>query len=84
MTIAARREGDTAVVSVTNSGSIIDEDILEKLSSGVVLPGGHGIGLLNIDARIKLLFGEEYGLMVKNGADGATVAMRLPLPKKIE
>ena len=83
VTVAARSEGETAIVSVTNSGSSIDEDILEKLRSGAVLPGGHGIGLLNIDARIKLLFGEDYGLTAKNGANGATVAMRLPLPKRI-
>ncbi len=81
VTAAARREGKTAVISVTNSGSRIDEDILNKLDTGEIQPGGHGIGLLNIDARIKLLFGEEYGLEVKNSLNGATVAMRLPLPE---
>jgi sensor histidine kinase YesM len=80
--VSARESGGNAVISVKNSGSEIDEDIMRKLNSGERISEGHGIGLMNIDARIKLLFGESYGLDVENGLDGVIISMRLPLPQK--
>ena len=53
-------------ISVTNSGSSFDEDLLELLKQHKKQPSRSGIGLLNIDKRIKLLFGEDYGLSLFN------------------
>ena len=41
-------------------------------------PNGFGIGLLNIDERIRLIFGDEYGLSLSNEGGLAVATIRLP------
>lgn len=65
-------------VEVENDGSEIDVNIMEKLRDKSAQPKGHGIGLSNIEARIKLLFGVEYGLKLRNSEDGVNVSFRIP------
>ena len=57
-------ENETAVVVVEDDGPGIDPNILQKLEAQEATPKGHGIGLLNIQKRIQLLFSEDYGLRV--------------------
>lgn len=71
-------EGEMVRVEVENDGSEIDVDILDKLRQKTASPKGHGIGLINIDSRIKLLFGQEYGLKLKSAEDRVTVSFRIP------
>ncbi len=40
--------------------------------------GAKGVGIANVDQRIKLWFGEEYGLVVESGSDGTTAVIELP------
>ena len=47
-------------------------------------PHGFGIGLLNIDQRIRLLFGEEYGLTLSNEHDFAVATIKMPFRKEEE
>lgn len=65
-------------VEVENDGSEIDEDILNKLREKKVEPKGHGIGLINIDSRIKLLFGQEYGIRLKSMENQVIVSFSIP------
>jgi two-component system sensor histidine kinase YesM len=40
---------------------------------------GHGIGVYNVDIRLKLHFGTEYGLLIKSAqGQGTTIVMRWP------
>ena len=71
-------EDDTLQVEVENDGSEIDVGIMEKLRDKSAQPKGHGIGLNNIEARIQLLFGPEYGLTLRNVEDGVNVSFRIP------
>lgn len=71
-------EDEMLQVEVENDGSEIDVDIMEKLREKSAQPKGHGIGLSNIEARIQLLFGTEYGLKLKNAEDRVTVSFRIP------
>ncbi|MNP72945.1 hypothetical protein D3C76_1695890 [compost metagenome] len=41
-----------------------------------------GIGMVNVNRRIKLRFGEEYGLFIQNILGGMTVDIRLPYQDK--
>lgn len=65
-------------VEVENDGSEIDADILEKLRKKTVKPKGHGIGLMNIDSRLKLLFGQEFGLKLTSHTDRVVVSFLVP------
>ncbi len=71
-------KGGQVKVEVENDGSEIDEDILNKLREKKIQPKGHGIGLINIDSRIKLLFGQEYGIRLKSMNDRVIVSFCIP------
>ena len=43
-----------------------------------VTPHGSGVGLTNINSRLKLLYGEEYGLKFYNTDDMAVVVLVIP------
>jgi two-component system sensor histidine kinase YesM len=70
---------NVACIEVSNSGSQIDVNVLSKIETNQIKPRGIGIGLVNIDSRIKLIFGNEYGLSFRNTDDKAIVTMTLPL-----
>ncbi len=40
---------------------------------------GNGVGLINVDMRIRLLFGDQYGLIIKSEPDeGTTMSIHIP------
>ena len=73
---------DIMVIQIRNEGSHFEDDLLEKLRNKSRNPHGFGIGLLNIDQRIQLLFGDEYGLTLSNEDDFAVATITLPYRKK--
>jgi len=80
-TIVVRAElaGERLLISVEDDGPGIPPDILEKLRSGEIKARGKGIGMLNIDERIKIAFGESYGLRIESAPGrGAKVVVVLP------
>ena len=76
--VQARRSDALLLIDVKNSGSELDEDLLDRLRSGKAQPHGFGIGLTNIDERMRLTYGEPYGLRLFN-EDGLAVC-RLTFP----
>lgn len=71
------------VISVTNNGSQFPENTLEKLKSKEMVPNGLGIGLLNIENRLKLMYGQKAGLVLFNSdCDHAVAQIRIPLNKQ--
>ena len=69
-------------VQVWDNGQGIDEDILTKLQEGVVKPQNTGIGLANIQDRVKLIYGHDYGLSFRNQNNGTLVSLRLPFERE--
>ena len=65
-------------IYVKNTGSEFQEDLLNKLRNQEVKEKGLGIALLNIEERIQLLFGEQYGLQFYNEQEHAVVKMEIP------
>jgi two-component system sensor histidine kinase YesM len=78
-------------IDVHDNGQGIARDRLRQLnasftnggggSSGVAAASdsGSGIGLINVDSRIRLTFGEAYGVHLKSEEDrGTTVHLKLP------
>lgn len=76
------------LMAVKDNGIGMSEDNLEKLRESIssdILEVSHdddhdgGYGLNNINSRIKLYFGEEYGLVVDSiEGEGTTVSMLIP------
>ena len=71
-------------VFIKNNGSSFEENLLENLESHKVEPHGFGIGLLNIRNRMRLTFGESYGLELYNENDLAVVRLVFPLIDKMK
>lgn len=58
------QEGADCVCQVRNQGPPPEENLMEKLRRGELAAQGTGVGLLNIDQRIRSVFGEDYGVTV--------------------
>lgn len=65
---------------VKNTGSEMEEDLITKLEQEKIRPHGNGVGLINIDRRIKMQYGEEYGLTLYNEEDYAVARLSIPVP----
>jgi len=77
--ISAEVIDDRLLVSVSDNGPGMTETFLEQLSRGEVKPKGTGIGLSNIDDRIKMLYGDEYGINIESkSGQGTKVTLILP------
>ncbi len=68
---------NTLICQVFNNGPAPEENLMEKLNSGQIQPKGHGIGLKNIDSRIKAIFGEEYGVSIGRENDRTVVTLTM-------
>ncbi len=79
ITLSMEKSGDLLLIRVSNTGSQFEDDLLEKLRTNTIQPGGFGIGLLNIDKRIQFMFGNEYGLTLYNEDNLAVACIRMPL-----
>ena len=57
-----------------------EEDVANILVENNKVPKhGSGVGLINVHTRIKLMFGEAYGLIVESEPDeGTKVTVHLP------
>ncbi|MFX4262211.1 histidine kinase [Pelotomaculum propionicicum] len=77
--ISAKLVNGEMLFVIKDNGVGIDNERLPK----VLLPGfgsGNGVGLSNVNERLKSLYGEEYGLKIESETDkGTEVYVRIPL-----
>jgi two-component system sensor histidine kinase YesM len=82
ISIRARRDGDRLLLTVEDNGPGMEPSFLQMLERGEVKTRGSGIGLRNIDERIKLLFGSVYGIEIESERRvGTQVHLILPCEK---
>ncbi len=78
------RDGDLYIDVIDNGIGMPAETVEHLLTDGKYeRKRGSGIGLKNVDQRIKLYFGQNYGLEIKSEPDVGT-RVRIHLPKKLE
>jgi two-component system sensor histidine kinase YesM len=69
-------DGRTVFFSVVDNGSGIDKEQIDKLKTGKV----RSTGMPNVEKRIKLLYGSEYGLDIHSSeGNGTTILIRMGL-----
>ena len=77
--LRAYQEEDKLLIRIEDNGPGIDPLILQKVKEGTVKPRGTGIGLNNIDTRIRLFTGEQHGLRIENLlGKGTAITVVLP------
>ena len=83
--IEGRVEGEDIVFRIRDNGKGIDANkinIVLQVSENENKNGFNGMGIKNVNERIKLYFGEKYGLYYLNNIENGTeVIMRLPFIK---
>ncbi|MGW9050962.1 sensor histidine kinase [[Kitasatospora] papulosa] len=79
VTISALDAGAEAEVVIEDDGTGMDPERLRCILRG---EGGAsaGIGLLNVDERLRQVYGDDYGLVIETGV-GAGMKITLRLPK---
>ena len=81
--VKAWREENELYFSVADNGLGMTEDKVEMILTGKSSSGngrGSGIGVKNVNERIKLYFGEAYGLTIDSEPDeGTKVTIHLPV-----
>ncbi|MFI2355755.1 histidine kinase [Streptomyces anulatus] len=79
ITISALDAGSEAEVVIEDDGTGMDPERLRQILRG---EGGAstGIGLLNVDERLRQVYGDDYGLVIETGV-GAGMKITLRLPK---
>ena len=76
------REEETVVIEVEDNGDGMTEAqcaaLLKKERSD-----SSGIGIKNVNDRLKIFFGDKYGISIRSGLDAGTcVTVRLPRVEK--
>ena len=79
--IEGRQADGCLYLTIEDNGPGMDEDILEKLERGEVRAAGMGIGMRNIDQRIKHAFGDAFGLQVHSREGKTRVTVCLPVTR---
>ncbi|SFD66432.1 two-component system, sensor histidine kinase YesM [Paenibacillus catalpae] len=80
ITITAEEYEGGIAITVSDNGPGLAADVIDQLRSGVITPRGTGIGLRNIEDRIKMLFGESYGIGVESIPQHETrITLYLPI-----
>ncbi len=80
--VSALRQGDDLELSVFNNGETPDKAALKRLLVEEPQVKGKitGIGLNNINRRIKLLYGDAYGLSINENINvGLEICVRIPM-----
>lgn len=79
--VRGEKKGDDIYISVEDNGMGMREDVLKNIltNNNKVPKHGSGVGVINVHSRIRLMFGEQYGLTVYSEPDeGTRVVIHIP------
>ncbi|MDY3928214.1 MAG: histidine kinase [Clostridia bacterium] len=78
--LTTKRQNDNVIITIKDNGKKFDSDKLKDikniLKASDIPPSG--IGLSNVNKRIKLIFGNNYGCDINNDENGTTVSICIP------
>jgi len=79
ISVYGKLEGDNVILTVVDNGPGMNKQYVEQLHSDTYESKGTGLGLKNIRERIKLLFGEPYGINIDSElGKGTKVTITIP------
>lgn len=81
--VRLEKAGELLQATISDNGIGMNEEELAKLQENIkknTLNASRSIGLGNIDRRIRLCYGKEYGLTIRsNRGEGTRVILQLPI-----
>ncbi|MFH8414136.1 sensor histidine kinase [Streptomyces collinus] len=76
--ITAQDAGAEALVVIEDDGAGMDPGLLRRILAREASPSG-GIGLSNVDDRLRQVYGDDHGLVIETAAGaGMKITVRLP------
>ncbi|WP_053219950.1 sensor histidine kinase [Virgibacillus senegalensis] len=79
VTVRFEHVGENLLIVVEDNGPGIEPSKLEGIYKGEIRSKSSGIGLKNINERIKLMFGKDYGIMIESRVgEGTQVSILIP------
>lgn len=86
--IKAKKEKDFFIIQIEDNGIGIEEERLEQVRAGIrdkVLTGKDIYGLYNVNERIRLNFGEKYGIFIESvHGEKTVVSVILPYAQTLD
>lgn len=82
ITVAAEEQGDDICILVADNGIGITPEHLEQVRQGLDAGEKVGFGLSAVQSRLKLYFGEEYGIVIDSVYEEGT-RVKISVPKKM-
>lgn len=78
--IKVKRKANDVLITLADTGTGMSQEEIDKMNEQLSqYEESFGYGVRNVNKRIQLLYGEEYGLYyLKNETGGVTVEIRLP------
>lgn len=82
ISISIKRKDDNILLIVADNGVGIDEQVFKDISN-IESNNNYGIGIKNVHDRVKIYFGEEYGVNIKSNLDiGTIVEILIPYKRR--
>ncbi|MFI5863033.1 histidine kinase [Streptomyces sp. NPDC051546] len=79
ITIAARDAGAEALITIEDNGVGMDPSLLRRILAGEQPGSSAGIGLPNVDERLRQVYGDGHGLVIETGMGaGMKITVRIP------
>lgn len=76
LTVKIYKNNNALVAEVADNGIGIDTERLAEIRAklaGGEATGRHGLGMCNVNSRIKLIYGDEYGVSIESTPNSGTV-----------
>ncbi|TCL60938.1 histidine kinase/DNA gyrase B/HSP90-like ATPase [Kineothrix alysoides] len=81
--ITGKKEADTIIFEIQDNGRGMEKDVCDGITLAMndsILGVGDSIGMRNVNQRIKIYFGEPYGINIKSKiTEGTTVSLCIPV-----
>ena len=81
-------QGNNLLLTITDDGAGMDSETLEKVRASLhqtVIKDAHSIGMSNVHNRIRLNYGEDYGMSIDSFQGmGTTITLLMPAIKQKE
>ena len=79
--VSGKKKDEDILITIEDNGMGMREEVLENIltDNSKVPKHGSGVGVINVHSRIRLMFGEKYGLSIESEPDeGTRVTIRIP------
>ncbi|KIL52134.1 cache domain-containing sensor histidine kinase [Jeotgalibacillus soli] len=82
ITVSTQIIGDDIAIMVKDNGGGMDKETIHAVMKGNIKSRSSGIGVHNINERIKLMYGDQYGINISSEVNkGTTVTISLPFKR---